>query len=168
MVLVTMEVDRSSIYDLINGLHKTFARNLLEAGKKYTPVDSGDMRASWDTTREDVDTTHVYLPNGDEGAKWDLPGVGKVDWLLRGTGIWGPLNRPYCGKRIEEVTDPYAPIRIKPMVWRNRQGVLMIRKCVKGINPREIHGDNGPYDFEQDLHIAVKEGVSVSAQEWNE
>lgn len=168
MVLVEFEVEPGGIYTLINNLHKTFARNILEWAKYYTPADDGDLRASWDTTREDVDTTHVYLPNDNEGAKWDLPGVGKADWLLRGTGLYGPLKRPYCGKRIEPVTDPTHPIRIRPMAWRNREGVLMIRQCVNGINPREIHGDNGPYDFEQDLHTAVKTGVSVAAKEWNQ
>ena len=100
-----LEVDKYDVYTVVNLLHDTFARRILERAKMYTPVDTGAMQASWESDRENVHTSSVYLPNDNEGAKWDLPGVGKADWLLRGTGKYGPLEKPYCGKRIEPVTD---------------------------------------------------------------
>ena len=160
-----LEVDKYDVYTVVNLLHDTFARRILERAKMYTPVDTGAMQASWESDRENVHTSSVYLPNDNEGAKWDLPGVGKADWLLRGTGKYGPLEKPYCGKRIEPVTDFKEPIRIKPMVWRTREGVCVRKLCVQGINPRRIHGADGAYDFEEDLKRAVREGVGDAIQE---
>jgi len=166
-LIAQLEVDKRDVYTVVNLLHDTFARTILDRAKMYTPVDTGEMQESWDTQRENVHTSAVYLPNDNTGAAWGLTGVGKADWLIRGTGKWGPLEQPYCGKRIEPITDPRAPIRIKPMVWRNKQGVWIRKTCVQGINPRRIHGVDGVYDFEADLKRAVKEGVGDALQELN-
>ena len=80
VVTARLLIDQSSVYDVVDSIHKTFARRLLEAGQKYTPVETGAMRASWTSHREDVHTTDVGIPNDNTGAEWDLPGVGKVDW----------------------------------------------------------------------------------------
>ena len=169
VVTARLLIDQSSVYDVVDSIHKTFARRLLEAGQAHTPVDTGAMRDSWESQREDVHTTHVGIPNDNTGAEWDLPGVGKVDWLIRGTGEWGPLNRPYCGKHIYPVEDWRDPIRIKPMVWRDKHtGILIRKECVKGINPRAIHGQGHTYDFEADLKRAFNEGVENAVKEMNE
>ena len=142
----TFEVDEQSLSRVVDGIHTTFARTILESAKKYTPVETGDLEQSWGAEREDKHTTTIQNPNR------------KMTFLM-GTGLWGPTGQPFCRK-----------VAGKPMIfnWRYKGYALQVRECVVGINPRHVHGMVGEtYNFIHDMETSVVEGTENALQELN-
>lgn len=139
-VEVTREPD-STFYDLINKIHSTFTDNIVSELKSAPkPVETGEFQQSWQSHREDIHNTVIY--NDTPQARY-----------LQGTGIWGPTGRPFCAIRNEG-----------KMVfnWRADGYRLHVRKCVRGINPREVHGYGfgDTYDFIDEMNNAISKGIT--------
>jgi hypothetical protein len=149
-VKIRVEVTKGSdesFYDLINQIHSTLTENVLDELKSAPkPVETGEFQQSWQSHREDIHNTVIY--NDTPQARY-----------LQGTGIWGPTGRPFCAIR-KEGTMVFN--------WRADHYRLNIRKCVKGINPHEVHGYSfgDTYDFIDEMNSALRKGIARAKRDF--
>jgi hypothetical protein len=158
-IIVRVETDKigeQSFRSLIDKIHQVYTKHIFEEVKKKTPHDpfphrsgqfEGEMMDYWNVQRSGFHTTDITN---------DSP---HANILLGGSGIYGPVGRPICVRN--------AAMMVFPWRWKSYE--IQARKCVQGVNPREIHGDPGHvYDLESDMKQAIEEGVDKAAAEMTE
>lgn len=119
----------------IDRIHETFRDEMIGQLSNSGPIETGEMRANWNYTRNDLHHSTVYN---------DTPQAG----FLQGTGIYG-RGTPICARNAKALR----------FYWRYFGYELFVRKCVKGINPHEVHGMPGQvYDFIEDMNTAIRKG----------
>lgn len=120
----------------IDRIHETFRDEMIGTLSESGPIETGEMRANWQYQRKDRHHSEVYN---------ETPQAG----FLQGTGIWGPRGQPICARRAKALR----------FYWRYHGYELFVRKCVKGINPHEVHGMQGQvYDFIYEMNNAIMKG----------
>lgn len=148
-----LEVDETSVRRLLNNLHATFSDKIVESAKESTPHDPAphregqftpDMIECWSSETKGHETTIVN----------NSP---QTNILLGGSGVYRTGNE-ICARNAKYMKFP----------WRYLGGIWVRRGCVKGVNPRRIHGEPGHiYDLSEDMVAALDKGVDNAVKEWN-
>lgn len=126
----------------INRIHDSFKTQMGDQLANSGPIETGEFRASWDYKRN---SKHISTISN------STPQAG----YLQGTGLWGPTGRKICAREGGAMR----------FYWRYHGYEPFVRKCVKGINPREVHGMPGQiYDFISDMNTAIRQGWSRTTE----
>lgn len=132
----------------IDRVHETFRDEMLDTLGNSGPIETGEMRANWQYQRTDKHHSVVYN---------DTPQAG----FLQGTGLWGPRKRMICARGVQ-YEGTYLAVeqpRFMTFYWRWLGYTKIKARCVKGINPHEVHGMPGQvYDFISDMNNAIMRG----------
>lgn len=140
LIKLRFELDKrafeESMDKYIDRIHETFKDQMGDQLANSGPIETGEFRANWDYTRN---SKHISTISN------STPQAG----FLQGTGLWGPTGQPICARRGKAMR----------FFWRSHGYELFVRKCVKGINPHEVHGMPGQvYDFIEDMNTAIRKG----------
>jgi hypothetical protein len=100
-----------------------YGRKVVNSARLLAPVDQGAFRNGID-----------YSLNNEGQLKlvWKKPASRPrqlIDWILYGTGIYGPRN------------SPIVPKRAKFLQWRDKRGGFHRAKSVRGMKPRNFVQD---------------------------
>lgn len=120
----------------IDRIHETFKNEMGDQLANSGPIETGEFRANWDYKRN---SKHVSTISN------STPQAG----YLQGTGLWGPTGQRICARNAKALR----------FYWRYFGYELFVRRCVKGINPHEVHGMPGQvYDFIEEMNTAIRRG----------
>jgi hypothetical protein len=132
----------------IDRIHETFKTEMGDQLANSGPIETGEMRANWDYKRN---SKHVSTISN------STPQAG----YLQGTGLWGPHHQKICARGVQ-FEGTYAAVeqpRFMHFFWRYLGYKEIWARCVKGINPHEVHGMQGQvYDFIGDMNTAIRRG----------
>ncbi len=146
-VKIRFELDKRRFQEsfdrYIDRVHETFRDQMLETLGSSGPIETGEMRASWQYQRRSKHHSVVFN---------DTPQAA----FLQGTGIWGPRGQLICARKAKALR----------FYWRYFGYEPFYRKCVKGINPHEVHGMAGQvYDFIDMMNTAIRKGWDNTVKE---
>lgn len=85
--------DTGPISGAIKDAVRLGAEHAKHLAAEYTPVETGDLRKSWKTSRAHKVIGTVLLGTG-YGAEW-YTDVEYAPYVEHGTGLWGPEHRKY-------------------------------------------------------------------------
>lgn len=144
LIKLRFELDKrafeESMDKYIDRIHETFKDQMGDQLANSGPIETGEFRANWDYTRN---SKHISTISN------STPQAG----FLQGTGLWGPTGQKICARK--------AGNQFKTFHFFHRaQGYKEIwARCIKGINPHEVHGMPGQvYDFIEDMNTAIRKG----------
>lgn len=133
---------QESMDSYIDRIHDTFQKQMGDTLADSGPIETGEFRASWKYSR--TDKHHSVISNNTPQARF-----------LQGTGVYGPTGQPICARGVNKLK----------FYWRYFGYELFIRKCVKGINPHEVHGMPGQvYDFIEEMNSAIQRGWNKTTE----